>query len=129
MREQKGEAINSSGGAFQSTGKLRQASREPRNVNDWYSNAALSLSAIIGPERSSVSSCLKRPIQPGQFDAGIAGGELPVNPGLKLIALNLPRADLAAHRVDIVDAPSRHCLIITLSSISAMFSQLPCLGV
>ncbi len=55
--------------------------------------------------QASVSSGLKCRIKPGQLDAGIVGGELPVDFGLKLISPSLPCSHLAAHGVDVVDAP------------------------
>jgi len=43
--------------------------------------------------------------------------------GIELIALVLPGGDLLAHLVDAVQPTVRRWPIITLSSISAMFSQ------
>jgi hypothetical protein len=54
---------------------------------------------------------------------------VPIDFGLKVVAAALPCSNLAAHRLDAVDAPAQALApFMTLISISAMFSQLPCFG-
>ena len=72
---------------------------------------------------SSAPSLSKRGVKPLQFDPRIVGCELPVSFGVFPVALSLPGRDFAGMR------RSRHCDDTTLSSLSAMLSQLPCLGV
>ena len=65
-----------------------------------------------------------------EFTAGVLRGEPPVYDGASIVALAFERGDLL---------PQQHCIAgpavqtlscwKTLNSISAMFSQLPCLGV
>ena len=66
-----------------------------------------------------------------QFHAGVADFELPVHAALPGVAVLVPSGRFLARSISIVAKrrPVTHCRVIELSSFSAMFSQLPCLGV
>ncbi len=68
-------------------------------------------------------------IQPAQFDPGVRRCELPLHPHTALVAVLLPAPiSRRSTSADLIRR-SRHCRASTDSSISAMFSQLPCFGV
>ena len=59
------------------------------------------------------------------FDLGVVNGETPVQPDGVTVPLVLTDLDLLCQ--DALEARlSRHCLVSSPSSISAIFSQLPC---
>ena len=60
-----------------------------------------------------------------ELTAGVMGGEPPVYDGGGLVALAFERRDLPSQQRFIAIRRFRHCLLNTLNSISAMFSQLP----
>jgi hypothetical protein len=64
-----------------------------------------------------------------ELDAGIGGGEAPVDGGLGHVALVHPGSGFRDQRLSVRNARSRHCRLSTLSSVSARLSQLACLGV
>ena len=64
-----------------------------------------------------------------EFGPGILDGETPVDDGLGLVALSLQGTDIAAETVASGCLCPRQRRDMTLNSISAIFSQLPCLGV
>ena len=64
-----------------------------------------------------------------EFGSGVLGGETPVDGGCRRVAVPLIAADVPVQR-PLVGVPSlRQARANTLNSISAVFSQLPCLGV
>ena len=64
-----------------------------------------------------------------EANAGILGGELPVDLDTALIAVDLPASTAASRLARSANRWLKHCRASTLSWISAMFNQLPCLGV
>ena len=64
-----------------------------------------------------------------QFGSGVLGVEPPVGGGSCRIALGLVGVDRPLQSGSIRIAPWRQARVNTLNSISAMFSQLACLGV
>ena len=64
-----------------------------------------------------------------QFGSGILSAEPPVDGDARCIALGLVGRDLALHASASGFLPWRQARLNALNSISAMFSQLACLGV
>lgn len=63
-----------------------------------------------------------------EVDTGVRRREVPVDRRLATVAVTLPSRRLRAYRLDVQIRRSKHCPHSALRSISAMFSQLPCLG-
>ena len=63
-----------------------------------------------------------------EFGPGILGGEAPLDDRLGLVALPLQGADIVAEAVLVRVLCPRQRRDMTLNSISAIFSQLPCLA-
>ena len=72
---------------------------------------------------------LRDRIQVAQSGPCSCSGKTPRDGGMGVIALALEGLYLPTQRRLVGDAPSEALPLSTLSSISAMFSQLPCFGV
>ena len=64
-----------------------------------------------------------------QFGSGILGAEAPVDGGPGRVAFGFIGVDCSLQAGFVGIAPCRQARVNTLNSISAMFSQLACLGV
>src|SRR4029079_9015815 len=91
---------------------------------------------VYGATASSALSALHYRVEFAELDASVRGRELPIGPDSGSVAPMLPGVDVALQRRPVAD-PIRQSLprrrpgsrSRALSSISAMFSQEPCLGV
>ena len=68
-------------------------------------------------------------VQMLQFCSSIFGGELPIDCCLTAVSFVLPSSGFIGERLFVRILRARHCRVRTFNSISAMLSQLPCLGV